>query len=112
MVMHAYKPPVAVRLPEDPLTRQIAQSQARRILALRLEHRLSRVVVVERTRINWKRIRSIEEGSTVACLDELVKLASLFSVPPIELIQEIMSSVKGATRKRVSARRARSRGGR
>lgn len=79
--MHAYKPPVAVQLPEDPLVRQIARSQARRILALRLEHRLSRLVVVDRTQINWKRIRSIEEGSTVACLDELVKLASLFSGP-------------------------------
>ena len=80
MAMHAYKPPVTVRLPKDPLTRQIARSQARRILSLRLEHRLSRLVVVERTGINWKRIRSIEEGSTVAGLDELAKLASVFSV--------------------------------
>jgi hypothetical protein len=109
MAMHAYKPPVTVRLPEDPLTRQIAQSQARRILALRLEHRLSRVVVVERTGINWKRIRNIEEGLTVACLDELAKLASLFSVPPMKLIQKIMSPKKGATRERVGARRASSR---
>ena len=103
MAMHTYKPPVAVRLPEDPVTRRIAKSQARHILWLRLEHRLSRVAVVERTRINWKRIRSIEEGSAVACLDELVKLASLFSVRPIKLIQEIMSP-KGTSRKRVSAR--------
>ena len=109
MVMHAYKPPVAVRLPKDPLARQIAQSQARRILALRLEHRLSRVVVVERTGINWKRIRNIEEGSTVACLNELVKLASLYSVPPIKLIQEILSPGNGAARKGVRARGARSR---
>lgn len=108
MVMHAYKPPpVTVRLPKDPLARQIAQSQARRILALRLGHRLSRVVIVERTRINWKRIRSIEEGSTVACLDELVKLASLFSVRPIKLIQDIMSPVMGAAQKGVSAPRSR-----
>lgn len=108
MAMHTYKLPVAVRLPEEPVARQIAQSQARRILALRLEHRLSRVVVVERTRINWKRIRSIEEGSSVACLDELVKLASLFSIRPIKLIQEIMSP-KRTTPKGVSAQRSRSR---
>jgi len=92
----------------DPLARKIAQSQARRILALRLEYRLSRVVVVERTRINWKRIRSIEEGSTVVCLDELVKLASLFSIQPIKLVQEILS-VKGAPRKQVRAQRSISR---
>lgn len=109
MVMHAYKPPVTVRLPKDPLTRQIAQSQARRILALRLEHRLSRVVVVDRTGINWKRIRGIEEGSTVACLDELAKLASLFSVRPMKLIQEIMSPTKAATHKGAGARRVTSR---
>jgi len=109
MVMQAYKPPVAVRLPKDPLTRRIAQSQARCILSLRLEHRLSRVVVVERTGINWKRIRAIEEGSTVACLDELAKLASLYSVRPIKLIQEIMPPAKGAAHKGASARRARSR---
>lgn len=110
MVMHAYRPPVTVRLPKDPLARRIAQSQAHCILALRLDHRLSRVTVVERTRINWKRIRSIEEGSTVACLDELVKLASLFSVRPIKLIQEIMSPVMGAAQKGVSAQPSRSRG--
>jgi hypothetical protein len=67
------------------------------------------VVVVERTRINWKRIRSIEEGSTVASLDELVKLASLFSIRPIKLIQEILS-VKEIPRKEVRAQRSRSRG--
>jgi hypothetical protein len=108
MAMHTYKPPVAVRLPADSLARKIAQSQARRILALRLEHRMSRVVVVERTRINWKRIRSIEEGSTVACLDELVRLAWLFSMQPKKLIQEILS-VKGAPRKQVRAQRSISR---
>lgn len=109
MVMHAYKPPVTVRLTKDPVTRQIAQSQAHRMSALRLEHRLSRVVVVERTGINWKRIRGIEEGSTVVCLDEVVKLACLYSVRPIELIQEIMSPAKGAAHKGDSARRANSR---
>ena len=108
MAMHTYKPPAAVRLPEDPVARQIARSQARRILALRLEHRLSRVAVVERSRINWKRIRCIEEGSAVACLDEIVKLASVFSVRPIKLIQEIMSP-KGATRKGIGAQGSRSR---
>jgi hypothetical protein len=108
MAMHTYKPPVTIRVSKDPVARQIAQSQARCILALRLKHRLSRVAVVERTGVNWKRIRSIEEGSTVACLDELVKLASLFSVRPIRLIQEIMSSVKGAAHKGVGAPRARS----
>jgi hypothetical protein len=106
MVMHAYKPPVTVRLPKDPLTRRIAQSQARRILSLRLEHRLSRVVVVERTGSNWKRIRHLEEGSTITCLDELAKLASLYSVRPIKLIQKIMSPAKGAARKGASPRRA------
>jgi hypothetical protein len=109
MAMHAYKPPVTARVPKDPLTRQIARSQARRILALRLQHRLSRVVVVERTGINWKRIRGMEEGSTVACLDELVKLASLYSVQPIKLIQEIMSPAKGTAHKAVNARRPQSR---
>ena len=79
------------------------------MLALRLKHRLSRVVVVERTGINWKRIRAIEEGSTVVCLDEIVKPASLYSVPPIKLIQEIMSPTKGAVHKGASARRASSR---
>jgi hypothetical protein len=109
MVMHGYKPPVTVRLPKDPLTRRIAQSQARRILSLRLEHRLSRVVVVERTGINWKRIRGLEEGSRVACLDELAKLASLYSVRPMKLIQQIMSPAKGAAHEGASTRRAGSR---
>lgn len=90
MAMHAYKPPEFVRLPDDRVARQIAQAQARCILALRLHHRLSRVVVVDRTGINWKRVRGIEEGSQVACLDELVKLATLFSISPIKLIREIM----------------------
>ena len=109
MGMHAYNPPVTARLPKDPLTRRIARSQAHRMLALRFKHRLSRVVVVERTGINWKRIRAIEEGSTVACLDEIVKLASLYSVRPIKLIQEIMSPAKGAVHKGAGTRRASSR---
>ena len=109
MGMHAYKPPVTVRSPRNPLTRQIARSQAQRMLTLRRKHRLSRVVVVERTGINWKRIRAIEEGSTVVCLDEVVKLASLYSVQSIKLIQEIMSPATGAADRRASARRASSR---
>ena len=109
MGMHAYKPPVTVRSSRDPLTRQIARSQAQRMLTLRLKHRLSRMVVVERTGINWKRIRALEEGSTVVCLDEIVKLASLYSVQSIKLIQEIMSPATGAADRRASARRASSR---
>ena len=109
MGMHAYNPPVTARLPKDPLTRRIARSQAHRVLALRLKRRLSRVFIVERTGINWKRIRALEEGSTVVCLDEIVKLASLYSVQSIKLIQEIMSPATGAADRRASARRASSR---
>ena len=109
MGMHAYNPPVTARLPKDPLTRRIARSQAHRVLALRLKRRLSRVFIVERTGINWKRIRAIEEGSTVVCLDEIVKLASLYPMPPIRLIQAIMSSAKGAAPKGAGARRTSSR---
>ena len=91
MAMHTYKAPTAVRLPKDQLARQIAQAQARCIVALRLKRKLPRVAVVERTGINWKRIRGIEEGSQVACLDELVKLAGLFRISPIKLIRQMMS---------------------
>lgn len=105
MGMHTYKPPVAVRLPEDRLTRRIAQRQARRILALRLGRRLSRLSVVGRTGINWKRIRALEEGSSVACIDEVMKLAALFSIHPITLIREI-AVIPG---KRVSVSRSRRR---
>jgi hypothetical protein len=78
-------------------------------LSLRLDHRLSRVVVVERTGLNSKRIRHLEEGSAVACLHELAKLASLYSVRPMNLIQEIMSPAKGAAHEGAGTRRASSR---
>lgn len=91
MAMHTYKHPIAARLPKDPLTRQIAQAQASRLLSLRLQHRLSRVVAVESTGINWKRIRSIEESSQIASLDAIAKLAALFEVDPPRLIHDIMS---------------------
>ena len=72
-------------------------------MPLRLEHRLSRVAVVERTGINWKRIRNIEEGSTVACLDELVQLASLFSVHQAHSGDHVVSKRGNAQGSRRSA---------
>lgn len=108
MGMHRYRPPVTVRLPEDPVARVILQSQARSILAQRLKHRLPRIAVVERTGIYWKRVRGIEEGSIVARLDELVKLASLFSVQPIKLIREIVSPQEMTSRKAARGRPLRS----
>src|SRR5215469_7239890 len=112
MGMHRYKLPGAVRLPEDPLTRRVARGQARCVLALRLERRLSRLFVVKQTGINWKRIRGLEEGAHVACLDELVKLAALFSIRPLTLIREVMAygekDVNNKTRKRSSSARTHS----
>lgn len=91
MAMHTYKAPASVRLPKDKVARQIAKSQAQRLLVLRLKHRLPRLALVERTGINWKRIRGIEEGSQIASLDEIVKLAKAFSISPMKLIREVVS---------------------
>jgi len=37
-------------------------------VALRLKHQLSRLAVVERAGINWKRIRALEEGRQAPCV--------------------------------------------
>lgn len=86
------KPPALAPLTGDRLVRQIAREQARLILALRLGQGFSRLAVVKRTGINWKRIRGFEQGDHVASLDELVKLAIVFSVRPLTLMRKMIAS--------------------
>lgn len=84
--MHKFRRTLVARPLEDRLARQIAQRLRRCLVTLRLERKLSRLAVVHRTGINWKRIRALEEGSQVACLDEVVKLARVYGVGNCELI--------------------------
>jgi hypothetical protein len=68
--------------------RQIARKFGRQILQLRCERGLPRLAVVQRTGINWKRIRALEEGRQVARLDEVIELARLYGVDPIALVEK------------------------
>jgi len=68
--------------------RQIARKFGRQILRLRHDSGLPRLAVVQRTGINWKRIRALEEGRQVARLDEIFVLARLYVVDPIALIEK------------------------
>jgi len=78
--VHKFRPASRPSPLRDPLERAIAEAFGREIVALRLKHQLSRLVVVQRTGINWKRIRGLEEGRQAPCLHEVVKLASLYGV--------------------------------
>ena len=80
MGVHAFRPSPRGSPITDPLERSIAEAFGRRIVALRLKHKLSRLVVVERTGINWKRIRALEEGRQAPCVHEVVKLAGFYGV--------------------------------
>jgi hypothetical protein len=77
----------------DPLERSIAEAFGRRNVALRLTRRLSRLVVVERTGINWKRFRALEEARQTPCLHEVVKLAALYGVRHGRLLSAVMGAV-------------------
>ncbi len=91
MGLHRFKaPPVARRL-KDPLKRQIAEEFARRIVRLRLDARLSRLVVVQRTGINWKKLCALEEGVMLARLDDVVKLAIAYRVDASKLLSAALS---------------------
>lgn len=70
------------------LKRRIARKFGRQILQRRFERGLPRLTVVQRTGINWKRIRALEEGRQFARLDEVVALARLYGVDPIEMVEK------------------------
>ena len=80
MAIHRYRAATPRKPLRDPLSRQITQDFGQTILALRLAQRLPRLTVVERTGINWKRLRALEEGWQVAALDEVVRIAELYRV--------------------------------
>lgn len=90
MGVHKFRPPLRGSPIADPLERSIAEAFGPRIVALRLKHQLSRLVVVERSGINWKRLRGLEEGRQVACLHEVVKLAALYGVSHGRLFGQVM----------------------
>src|SRR5215469_1379989 len=97
MGMHRYKLPGVVRLPEDALSRRVAQRQARRILALRLELRLSRLFVVDRTGINCKRIRGLADGAQALGENALTRVCcELREIPWAVLTRERAAHENGA----------------
>ena len=94
MGMHKLRP-VVIRHPiPDPVERAIAEAFARKIVALRLKHQLSRLVVVQRTGINWKRIRALEEGRAAPGLHEVVKLAALYGMRHGQMIATATKSAR------------------
>jgi hypothetical protein len=80
MAVHKYRPGAPRRPLADPLSQRIAADFGRCILALRLECKLPRSIVVAQTGINWKRLRALEEGWQVAALDEVAKLVAVYGV--------------------------------
>ena len=88
--MHQFKPSVRPGPLRDPLERAIAEEFGRLIVELRLKSGLSRLVVVQRSGINWKRIRGLEEGRQAPCLHEILKLATLYGVGCGRLIETII----------------------
>jgi hypothetical protein len=93
--MHPDRPPTFVRRPiKDPLGRSISAEFGRRILALRMEARISRAMVHKRTGIYWKRIRQLEEGWAVAALDEIVRVADLYGVKHSALVDGLIGEAK------------------
>jgi transcriptional regulator with XRE-family HTH domain len=88
--IHAFRPALRGSPIADPLERSIAEAFGRRIVALRLKHELSRLVVVERTGINWKRIRALEEGRAAPGLHEVVKLAAIYGTRRAALLRRVM----------------------
>jgi hypothetical protein len=91
MGMHKYKPPTWMRPLKDPLARDISQEFGRRIVALRMEARLSRLMVERRTKIDWKKIQRLEEGWAMASLVEVVRLADLYGVRRSSLIDGLVT---------------------
>jgi hypothetical protein len=85
--IHAFRPSLRGSPIADPLERAIAEAFAKRIVALRIKHQLSRLIVVQRTGINWKRIRALEEGRQVANLADVAKLAGLYRVRRGDLLR-------------------------
>lgn len=94
MGMHKYKPPTWMRPLKDPLARAISQEFGRRIVALRMEARISRSVVERRTKIDWKKIQRLEEGWAVASLVEIARLADLYGVKRSALVDGIVGEAK------------------
>jgi len=92
--MHKFQPPTWTRPLKDPLARSISAEFGRRIVALRLEMRISRRVVAERTRIHWKKIRQMEEGWAVANLVEVARLADLYQVTRAALVDGVVGEAK------------------
>ena len=103
MGMHKYRPPTWMRPLKDPLARAISQEFGRRIVALRMDARISRRVVEQRTRIDWKKIQRLEEGWAVASLVEVVRLADLYGVNRAALVDGLISGVKRGKRSTLKA---------
>lgn len=101
MGMHQYKPPTWTRPIKDRFARSIAEEFGRRILALRLDARISRRVVEQRTRIDWKRVRMMEEGWSIPTLVQVVRLAELYGVATADLLDGLLGKrVKKSTLRR------------
>lgn len=91
--MHQFRPTTRPSRLKDPLERAIAEAFGREIVALRLQHGLSRLQVVERSGLNWKRIRGLEEGRQAPCLHEIVKLAALYGTTHDSLIVTALRAI-------------------
>ena len=62
-----------VRPLTDPLAHAVSQEFDHRIVALHMGARISRRVVEQRTRIDWKKIQRLEEGWAMASLADVVR---------------------------------------
>jgi len=91
MGMHRVRPPTRKNPLKDPIERAIAESFSKQIVTLRVVRTLSRHEVIRSEAINhWRRLRQLEDGHRVPCLDEVVKLAQLYGVSYIKLINDTM----------------------
>ena len=75
---------------KDPITRALAESFGRLIVALRTEEKLARRIVCQQLEINGKRMKQLEEGTVIPRLDEVVKLAHLYEVSYASLLKETL----------------------
>lgn len=91
MGMHKFREPTWTRPLKTRIARDISAEFGARILALRLEAKVSRRVVHNRTGIAWQKIRQIEEGWFVPSLLDAVKLADFFGVDRVELIASVVT---------------------
>src|SRR5665213_1473350 len=75
---------------EDPVARTVAALVGSRLAALRMDRGLPRYVVAQRTGIHAMRITKLEEGSSVARLDEIVKLARVYGADRALVLEDML----------------------